>query len=108
MKPSVMRSSRKASAVRPSVRAKVLLAGLKLIVPPDLDGLQTLWRRAEKTLGDVRETLARVRHIEAVEVVAQPSRGRAPRPSAPAPPAPTASPFRRAPPRPRPPPRPSR
>src|SRR5829696_701361 len=77
MKPGVMRSSRSASGARPSVRAKGVLAGLKLIVPPDLDGLQSLRRGAEETLGDVREALGRVRHVEVVEVVAQVARVRA-------------------------------
>src|SRR5215218_2418230 len=77
MKPGVIRSSRSASGARPSVRAKGVLAGLKLIVPPDLYGLQSLRRGAEETLGDVREALGRVRHVEVVEVVAQVARVRA-------------------------------
>src|SRR5215207_4614929 len=77
MKPGVMRSPRSASGARPSVRAKGVLAGLKLIVPPDLYGLQSLGRGAEETLGDVREALGRVRHVEVVEVVAQVARVRA-------------------------------
>src|SRR5215211_7619283 len=77
MKPGVMRSSRRASGARPSVRAKGMLAGLKLIVPPDLDGFEPARRRAEETLGHVREALGRVRHVEVVEVVAQVARVRA-------------------------------
>src|SRR5919112_2135536 len=72
-----MHSSLRASAARPSVRAKGLLAGLKLIVPPDFDGLQPSRRGAEEALGDVREALGRVRHVEVVEVVAQVARVRA-------------------------------
>src|SRR5918912_1483171 len=71
MKPGVMRSSRNWSARRPSVRAKVSSAGLKLIVPPDLDGFEPARRGAEEALGDVREALGRVGHVEVVEVVAQ-------------------------------------
>src|ERR1051325_11251268 len=77
MKPGVMRKGRSWSGARPSVRAYVVLAGLKLIVPPDFHGLQTLRRGAEEALGDVREALGRVRHVEVVEVVAQVARVRA-------------------------------
>src|SRR5215210_1511703 len=71
MKPGVMRRGRRASAALPSVRAKGLLAGLKLILPPDLDGFEPARRRAEEALGDVREALGRVRHVKVIQVVAQ-------------------------------------
>ena len=54
-----------------------MLAGLKLIVSPDLDGFEPARRGAEETLGDVCEALGRVRHVEVVEVVAQVARVRA-------------------------------
>src|ERR671939_1151163 len=74
MKPGVMRSS---SGRRPSVRAGVSLAGLKLIVSPDLHGFEAARRGAEEALGDVREALRRVRHVEVIQIVAQRARARA-------------------------------
>src|SRR5215210_1896055 len=77
MKPGVMRRGRSSSAARPSVRAYVLSARLKLILPPDLDGFEPARRGAEEALGDVREALGRVRHVEVIQVVAQVTRARA-------------------------------
>src|SRR5205085_12526204 len=71
MKPGVMRTSRSSSGRRPSVRAGVSLAGLKLIVPPDLHGLKAARRAAEEALGDVREALRRVRHVKVIQIIAQ-------------------------------------
>src|SRR5687767_4782648 len=71
-----MRSGLSSSAARPSVRAKVSLEGLKLIVSPDLDGFEPARRGAEEALGDVREALGRVGHVEVVKVVAEVARVR--------------------------------
>src|SRR5687767_2054464 len=71
-----MRSGLSSSAARPSVRAKVSLEGLKLIVSPDLDGFEPARRGAEEALGDVREALGRVGHVEVVKVVAEAARVR--------------------------------
>src|ERR687884_569933 len=71
MKPGVMRTSRSSSARRPSVRPCVSLTGLKLIVPPDLHGLKAARRAAQEALGDVREALRRVRHVEVIQIIAQ-------------------------------------
>src|SRR5919206_2523971 len=76
MKPGVMRTSRSSSARRPSVRAPVSLAGLKLIVPPDLHGFQPPRRAPQEALGDVREALGRVRHVEVIQIIAQKARAR--------------------------------
>src|SRR5438105_1825551 len=76
MKPGVMRTSRSSSGRRPSVRAGVSLAGLKLIVPPDLHGFEAARRAPEEALGDVREALRCVRHVEVVQIIAQKARAR--------------------------------
>src|ERR671917_361221 len=76
MKSGVMRTCRSSSGLRPSVRLNVSLAGVKLIVTPDLDGLQTAGRAPQKPLGDVREALGRVRHVEVVQIIAQKARVR--------------------------------
>src|SRR5919206_3617624 len=77
MKPGVMRTSRSSSGRRPSVRAGVSLAGLKLIVSPDLHGFEAARRGAEEALGDVREALRRVRHVEVIQIVTEEARVRA-------------------------------
>src|ERR1051326_268965 len=71
MKPGVMRTSRNSSARRPSVRAKVSSACLKLIPPPDFDGFEAARRAAQKPFGDTREALLRVGHVKVVEIIAQ-------------------------------------
>src|SRR5215218_5822232 len=72
MKPGVMRTSRSSSARRPSVRCCFeSLAGLKLIVTPDLHGLKSARGRAEETFRHVREALGRVGHVEVVQIIAQ-------------------------------------
>src|ERR1044071_2412016 len=78
MKPGVMRTSRSSSARLPSVRCCPFasLAGLKLILTPDLHGLKAARRRAEETFGDVREALRRVRHVEVIQIIAQKTRVR--------------------------------
>ena len=43
-------------------------------MPPDLDGLEPARRGAEEALGDVREALGGVGHVEVIQVVAQPAR----------------------------------
>src|SRR4051812_31358793 len=78
MKPGVMRTSRSSSARRPSVRCCCFesLAGLKLIVTPDLHGLKSARGRAEETFRHVREALGRVGHVEVVQIIAQKARPR--------------------------------
>src|SRR2546423_5348027 len=71
MKPGVMRTSRISSARRPSVRVYDPLAGVKLIVPPDFNGFESARRAAQEALGDVRERLRRVRHVEVIQIIAQ-------------------------------------
>src|SRR2546423_1420871 len=71
MKPGVMRTSRSSSARRPSVRVYDPLAGVKLIVPPDFNGFESARRAAQESLGDVREPLRRVRHVEVIQIIAQ-------------------------------------
>src|SRR5919197_1348440 len=77
MKPGMMRTSRSSSGRRPSVRAGVSLAGLKLILSLDLHGFEAARRTPQEALGDVREALRRVRHVEVIQIVAQRARARA-------------------------------
>src|ERR671921_977581 len=72
MKLGVIRTPRSSSARRPSVRCCCdSLAGLKLILTPDLHGLKAARGGAEEALGDVREALGRVRHVEVIQIIAQ-------------------------------------
>src|SRR2546423_3616230 len=82
MKWGVMRTPRNSSARRPSVRAKApptfatSICGLKLILSPDLYGFEARRRAAQKSFGDARESLGRVRHVEVIQIIAQTARGR--------------------------------
>src|SRR5215213_4965178 len=78
MKPGVMLTSRSSSARRPSVRCCCFesLAGLKLIVTPDLHGLKSARGCAEETFRHVREALGRVGHVEVIQIIAQKARAR--------------------------------
>src|ERR1700750_805760 len=78
MKWGVIRTSRNSSGRRPSVRCCVFgsLAGLKLIVTPDLHGLKAARGRAEEAFCNVRETLGCVRHVEVIQIIAQKARAR--------------------------------
>jgi hypothetical protein len=71
MKPGVILTSRNSSARRPSVRCFGSLAGLKLIVTPDLHGLKAARGGAEEAFCHVREALGRVRHVEVIQIIAQ-------------------------------------
>src|ERR1700750_162096 len=78
MKLGVIRTWRSSSGRRPSVRCCVFgsLAGLKLIVTPDLHGLKAARGRAEEAFCNVRETLGCIRHVEVIQIIAQKARAR--------------------------------
>src|ERR671912_749679 len=77
MKCGVMRTCRNSSGRRPSLRLNCSLRGVESIRPPDFDGFEDARRAPQKPLGDARETLRRVRHVEMIEVVAQAAPARA-------------------------------
>src|SRR3989442_1156715 len=59
-----MRTARNSSVARPSVRAK-------LIVSPNLHGLQNGRDASQESLRDARESFRRVRHVKVVQILAQ-------------------------------------
>src|SRR5216110_2458789 len=82
MKAGVILTARSSSARRPSVRAKTAFnsvfsaCGLKLILSPDFHGFEARRCAAQEALGDAREPLRRVRHVEVIQIIAQTARAR--------------------------------